>query len=373
MAIDNNSTNFVSKNVIKGWFKTGLKPLQNQFWAWMDSYWHKDEEIPLSKIENFSSIIDGKASINHTHAQYATNNAESLSIQDIEKWKDKLGVNDIVVEPSREVLEQDFITDLALGSIDAGTTLPLGLSALDILKTAMADVFDPTVQSYTWSGSSPNVEVGTPTKIITFTWNGGKILGQKVGGVWNPNAQQGNAYGPAISYEINGEAATSSPKTISRVTTVGTNTIQIKVNYAAGDVPLKSDGTVLQPAKSAGQATANVSWQGFQYRWAGVITEAPTSATVRAMTTKRNDAGELILTIPVGNDRFGIFIPFDKSLTSVTDTTVMPITITDLYELKNDNFLIKDAGGVNTMRYKYYEMKQDNSTPQELTHKIITT
>jgi hypothetical protein len=49
------------KNIIKDWFKTGLKPLQEQFWAWMDSYWHKNELIPPASIEGLAGLLNSKA------------------------------------------------------------------------------------------------------------------------------------------------------------------------------------------------------------------------------------------------------------------------------------------------------------------------
>ncbi|WP_199118725.1 hypothetical protein, partial [Pedobacter sp. ASV28] len=48
-------------NTIKNWFKTGLKPTQNQFWDTWDSFWHKDEKIPTNAIENLDSRFDEKA------------------------------------------------------------------------------------------------------------------------------------------------------------------------------------------------------------------------------------------------------------------------------------------------------------------------
>ena len=45
------------KPTIKNWFKTGLIPTQEQFWAWMDSYWHKGESIPQSSIEGLSQTL----------------------------------------------------------------------------------------------------------------------------------------------------------------------------------------------------------------------------------------------------------------------------------------------------------------------------
>lgn len=49
------------KNTLKNWFLTGLKPTQAQFHAWMDSYWHKDEPIPQSKVQNLTNTLNAKA------------------------------------------------------------------------------------------------------------------------------------------------------------------------------------------------------------------------------------------------------------------------------------------------------------------------
>ena len=50
-----------AKNTIKDWFKTGLKPTQPQFWAWMESYWHKDEMIPITAIDGIEDLLNEKA------------------------------------------------------------------------------------------------------------------------------------------------------------------------------------------------------------------------------------------------------------------------------------------------------------------------
>ena len=48
-----------SRSTLKNWFKTGLKPLQNQFWDLFDSYWHKDDDlIPQSAIQNLEVEIN---------------------------------------------------------------------------------------------------------------------------------------------------------------------------------------------------------------------------------------------------------------------------------------------------------------------------
>lgn len=48
-------------NILKNWFRTGLKPTQQQFWDWMDSFFHKDEKIPLTSIDGIQEEFDKKA------------------------------------------------------------------------------------------------------------------------------------------------------------------------------------------------------------------------------------------------------------------------------------------------------------------------
>jgi hypothetical protein len=40
-----------AKTTLKNWFLTALKPLQQQYHDWMDSYWHKDELIPMEAVD----------------------------------------------------------------------------------------------------------------------------------------------------------------------------------------------------------------------------------------------------------------------------------------------------------------------------------
>jgi hypothetical protein len=45
-------------NTIKSWFKRGFKPLQQQFYDWMDSYWHKDEKIPIATVDGLETVLN---------------------------------------------------------------------------------------------------------------------------------------------------------------------------------------------------------------------------------------------------------------------------------------------------------------------------
>lgn len=41
-----------SINTLKNWFITGAKPLQQQFWDWLDSYRHLDDKIKFTDLDN---------------------------------------------------------------------------------------------------------------------------------------------------------------------------------------------------------------------------------------------------------------------------------------------------------------------------------
>ncbi|RQO66845.1 hypothetical protein DBR40_21570 [Pedobacter sp. KBW01] len=65
-------------NAIKNWFKTGLKPTQQQFWDTWDSFWHKDQVIPSSSIENLDARFDEKADVEFLAAHLTDSNAHGL-------------------------------------------------------------------------------------------------------------------------------------------------------------------------------------------------------------------------------------------------------------------------------------------------------
>lgn len=79
------------KNTIRNWFKTGLKPTQAQFWATWDSFWHKDEKIPITAIEDIENILnekaDAEALVNHL-----TNETAHADLFDGKEDKDKKGI-----------------------------------------------------------------------------------------------------------------------------------------------------------------------------------------------------------------------------------------------------------------------------------------
>jgi hypothetical protein len=46
------------RNTLINWFKRGLKPLESQFAAWLNSYWHQDDSIPIASITGLQTILN---------------------------------------------------------------------------------------------------------------------------------------------------------------------------------------------------------------------------------------------------------------------------------------------------------------------------
>ena len=47
-----------SLTTILSWFKTGLKPTENQFAQSWSSFWHKDDTIPVASVSGLQSTIN---------------------------------------------------------------------------------------------------------------------------------------------------------------------------------------------------------------------------------------------------------------------------------------------------------------------------
>lgn len=83
-----------TKQILKTWFQNGKKPNQEQFWAWIEAYWHKDDKIPIDAIEELNEALGGFATTEQIEA-LANSDASNLSEDNIEAWKAVLGVTDL--------------------------------------------------------------------------------------------------------------------------------------------------------------------------------------------------------------------------------------------------------------------------------------
>lgn len=94
-------------NIILTWFETGDFPTEDQFREAWSSFWHKDDEISMSKISGLATVLSAIVSTesfqNHLEDQEAHANflakadASNLSAEQVTEWLAKLGMNHFAV------------------------------------------------------------------------------------------------------------------------------------------------------------------------------------------------------------------------------------------------------------------------------------
>ncbi|GJH41142.1 hypothetical protein RCZ04_16920 [Capnocytophaga sp. HP1101] len=105
---------------LKQWFSNLKKPTQEQFWAWLDSFWHKSEKIPMASVDGLDKLVEGTAS------------AEQLSnhLNDTEAHKVLFDQKVDKVE-GKELTSNDFTNEYkekleSLHQVDISGLLPKG-------------------------------------------------------------------------------------------------------------------------------------------------------------------------------------------------------------------------------------------------------
>ena len=98
------------KKTLKKWFSNFMKPAQEHFAEWIDSYWHKSEQIPMKNIEGLSRAIENTVSagqlLNHlddTNAHRALFDELKRQIQAIQTI---LQVDDVNLDTLQEIVTE---------------------------------------------------------------------------------------------------------------------------------------------------------------------------------------------------------------------------------------------------------------------------
>ena len=128
---------------LKQWFSNLKKPTQEQFWAWLDSFWHKSEKIPIASVEGLDKLVEGTAS-----AEQLSNHLNDTQAHKVlfDKKVDKV--------EGKELSSNDFTNEYkekldTLQPTDTSKLLPKGgyegtgkelKDAIDSLQTKMGQV-----------------------------------------------------------------------------------------------------------------------------------------------------------------------------------------------------------------------------------------
>ncbi len=103
-----------TKQELKQYFENGDIPVQEEFWEWQDSYWHKGEKLPLENID-------------YDFSQKANLNASNLDAQNAQLWKDKIETQTSIQNPQ---LNGNILTVFYTGENGVQQSKPVDLSGL---------------------------------------------------------------------------------------------------------------------------------------------------------------------------------------------------------------------------------------------------
>ena len=79
---------------LKQWFSNLKKPTQEQFWAWLDSFWHKSEKIPMESVEGLDKLVEGTASAEQLSNHLNDSNAHKALFDKKVDKEDGKGLSD---------------------------------------------------------------------------------------------------------------------------------------------------------------------------------------------------------------------------------------------------------------------------------------
>lgn len=104
----------VTLNTIKNWFRKGLKPTQTQFWSTFDSFWHKDEKIPIINIDRIETILSEKADAELVNNHLNDPNAhKELFDQKVDKVDGKVLSSNDFTDELKKILEKLTIPNIS--------------------------------------------------------------------------------------------------------------------------------------------------------------------------------------------------------------------------------------------------------------------
>ncbi|MDN5397396.1 MAG: leucine-rich repeat domain-containing protein [Chryseobacterium sp.] len=115
-----------TKEELRLLFENGDRPAQEDFWTWLDSYWHKDEKIDMTKI---AGLENGFPRVNDFHTEIIEGGNASLA---------HLQVRRIFIKPGTLHIPDRFAVALGISELTlTSSLLTVGVDAFssNALKT----------------------------------------------------------------------------------------------------------------------------------------------------------------------------------------------------------------------------------------------
>ncbi len=314
-----------SREQLKAWFRKGLKPLESQFAAWMDSYWHKSDSIPMSSIDGLNDALND-------HTVIADDALDTTS------------TNPIQNAPVAIALE---------GKADIGHThTPADITGLE------TTLEEATTNKMNRDGSNYQGSLSLVSPVITSQWTVRKQDGTQVATKTDNAVSLENGakadYSGTFQYPITDAAhkaptrcdgsfgtTLSAPATPSALLTKTglTTSTSLTANLYAGKSGLEVSGGKVIKATGEDKTSASASVSFYHRRYWGVSADA--GADITSLTSELSNARAKSITFDCSGGRY-FYYAYPKALGTaawkvggfdVSDNVLTETTVTNEYGL----------------------------------------
>lgn len=180
----------VSREQLKAWFRRGMKPLESQFATWIDSFWHKEDSIPMTSIDGLGEALNARTiSIDAALDDASENPVQNKIVAAALATKENVGKVDVdaanhllkvkdgndtyvcglellaapaapTVSPSTAIISStETTTDVTLSTTTAGTTIRYTLDGTDPRTSASAQTGTTVQLPVSMSAQSTQIEL----------------------------------------------------------------------------------------------------------------------------------------------------------------------------------------------------------------------
>jgi len=277
-------------------------------------------------------------------------NSQNLNGKSLEEVLDILAT--AIQAGSTGVFQEDIIVSgTTLGAYNSGETIPAeGKTAEEVLNLIATNYISPAFSSFTITGQSSTVEVGTTISgSKTFTWG----INLNSGTVSTIDIYDNTANTNLVTATANDGSHTAT------ITTIQLNSNGATQSWKGVGVDTEDDDNTFN--------SSNFVITSRFYRFFAPASALPTnSAEVRALANSAFYSGSTTFTLATGNTqtRFIVALPPSVTITSVIDTSALNADITSEYILTG-TLNVLDAGGTNRS-YNLYQMTI--ATPYSSSH-----
>ncbi len=157
-----------AKETLKQWFSNLKKPTQAHFWAWLDSFWHKSEKIPMQNIDGLDDALQDTASNTQLQAHLTDNQAHTaLFATKVDKEDGKgLSSNDYSDEEKQKV--QDTANKRVVAFTVTGDVNKIAKITFEdgnILTASFTDIDTSNTADVMLNSLNFNTEIGVLTGV----------------------------------------------------------------------------------------------------------------------------------------------------------------------------------------------------------------